>query len=401
MRFRYKAIQQDGSMTEGEVAARDSRTALSVLSSRQLKPLVLKPIRTRGLNVALFEKNITLEDKVFITRYLALMLKVGTDLFQAIDILIDDFDKPAVRSLLIEIRSNLEEGKPFYTTFAKHPKSFSPVFINLVKAGEVSGNLDGVFEELSDSLQSQHELRQKIKSSLTYPVILLVASLLILILLVSFSIPKIAKVFMSGGIDPPTFSKYVFTVGLFVGDNLIVLFSVLIVVVTGSIIFFVKTFLGKRILYNIALMIPVIKKIIRQISLQRFAATLSSLMSSGIPITEALEVTAGSVGMPELQSALKRISQEGLKKGLTIGEAFKKEPVFPNVIANLIAVSEKSGSLEEILSTLSDFYTSEIESAVKSMVSFIEPVMLFFIGIVIGTIALAVIIPIYQLSTSF
>jgi type II secretory pathway component PulF len=388
-------------MTEGELSARDSQAALSVLSSRKLKPLVLNPVKTKGLKITLFEQGITLEDKVFITRYLALMLKVGTDLFQAIDILIEDFDKPAVRSLLMEIRSNLEEGKPFYSTFAKHPKSFSPVFINLVKAGEVSGNLDGVFEELSTSLQSQHELKQKIKSSLTYPVILLVASLLILTLLVSFSIPKIAKVFMSGGIDPPTFSKFVFTIGLFVGDNLVVLLGSLSVFVVGAIIFFAKTMAGKRVLYGFALMLPVIKKIIQQISLQRFAATLSSLLSSGIPITEALEVTAGSVGMPELQSALMRISQEGLKKGLTVGEAFKKEPVFPNVIANLIAVSEKSGSLEEILATLADFYASEIESAVKSMVSFIEPVMLFFIGLIIGTIALAVIIPIYQLSTSF
>jgi len=154
-------------------------------------------------------------------------------------------------------------------------------------------------------------------------------------------------------------------------------------------------------LYTIALRVPVIRQIIKQLSLQRFASTLSSLLSSGIPIVEAIDITASSVGMPELEQALNRISREGIAKGLTVGEAFRKEPVFPKVVANLVAVSEKSGHLEEILKTLAGFYTGEIESSVKSLVAFIEPVMLFMIGIVIGTIALAIIVPVYQLTSSF
>jgi type II secretory pathway component PulF len=400
--FTYKAVQANGEITEGTVDAQDTRAALALLASKQLKPLVLKSTKKGAKNRgSIFAKSINLEDKVFLTRYLALMLRVGTDLFKAVDILIEDFDKPAVRNLLIEIRSNLEEGRPFHTVFAKYPKSFSPVFVNLVKAGEVSGNLEGVFEKLSGSLESQHELRQKIKSSLTYPVILFAASVLILILLVSFSIPKIANVFLSGGIEPPGFSKVVFTVGLFIGGHLVLMLGGLVVLVVGGGFFLLKTALGQNIIYDIALRVPVVKRIIKQISLQNFASTLSSLLGSGISITEALNVTAGSIGMPELRTALVRISEEGIKKGLTVGEAFKKETVFPNVVANLIAVSEKSGNLEEILQTLADFYASEIESSVKSVVSFIEPIMLLFIGIVIGTIALAVIVPVYQLSTSF
>jgi type II secretory pathway component PulF len=329
------------------------------------------------------------------------MLKVGTDLFRAINILIEDFDKEVVKNLLIEIRTNLERGQPFYTTFAKYPKSFSPVFVNLVKAGEVSGNLERVFSELSTSLEKERDLTSKIKSALTYPVILFVASILMLVLLVSYSLPKIANVFMSGGLKPPGFSRIVFSVGLFVGDHLAILLTLLVLIVGGGIFFFAKTELGKKTLYDIALHIPVIKRVIREMSLQRFAATFSSLLTSGLPIIESLEVTAESVSVPELKSALHRIAQEGIAKGLTVGEAFKREPAIPIIMANLIAISEKSGHLEEILLTLASFYAGEVEGAVKSLVSFIEPVMLLMIGVVIGTIALAVIIPVYQLTSTF
>lgn len=402
MRFHYKAINSKGKLIEADLEAADMAAALASIGSTGLKPISLKPVKKFSLDFKkFFGQKITLEDKVFITKYLSLMLRVGTDLFRAINILIDDFDKPIIKNLLIEIRTNLEKGQPFYTTFAKYPKSFSPVFINLVRAGEVSGNLERVFGELSISLEKERDLTSKIKSALTYPVILFVASLLILILLVSFALPKIANVFLSGGLKPPAFSQLVFTVGLFIGDHLVVLLTSLVIIVVGGLYFFVKTTLGKKTAYDFALRLPVIKRVIREISLQRFAATLSSLLSSGLPIIESIEITSESVGVPELKNALHRIAQEGIAKGLTVGEAFKREPAVPKIVANLIAISEKSGHLEEILLTLSNFYASEVEGAVKSLVSFIEPVMLLMIGLVIGTIALAVIIPVYQLTNTF
>ena len=402
MKFHYKAIDQKGRAVESDIEAVGMPEALALIAAKNLKPLSLRPAKKKASGLKkLFAKKINLEDKVFITKYLSLMLKVGTDLFRAINILIEDFDKEVVKNLLIEIRTNLERGQPFYTTFAKYPKSFSPVFVNLVKAGEVSGNLERVFSELSTTLEKERDLTSKIKSALTYPVILFVASILMLVLLVSYSLPKIANVFMSGGLKPPGFSRIVFSVGLFVGDHLAILLTLLVLIVGGGIFFFAKTELGKKTLYDIALHIPVIKRVIREMSLQRFAATFSSLLTSGLPIIESLEVTAESVSVPELKSALHRIAQEGIAKGLTVGEAFKREPAIPIIMANLIAISEKSGHLEEILLTLASFYAGEVEGAVKSLVSFIEPVMLLMIGVVIGTIALAVIIPVYQLTNTF
>lgn len=403
MKFSYKALKSDGKIIEGELDAPAMNDALAQISAMGMRPILLNPIRKKMIfGINLFRgQQITLEDKVFITRYLSLMLKVGTDLFKAIDILIEDFDKPGVKSLLIEMRTNLGKGQPFYATFAQYPRLFSPVFVNLIKSGEVSGNLEKVFDQLSVQLGKDKDLQGKIKSALTYPVILFFASIIVMILLVSFSLPKIAGVFLQGGVQPPAFSKVVFTVGLFIGNNLTIFLTSLALFFGGGFFFFAKTLVGKRIAYDIALRIPVIKKVIREITIQRFASTLSSLLSSGIPIVNSLEITADSIGMPELKDALHRIAREGISKGLTVGESFRREPVFPKAVSNLIAVSEKSGHLESILGTLADFYTGEIETAVKSLVSFIEPVMLVLIGVIVGTIALAVIVPVYQLTASF
>jgi len=400
MKFKYKAVKRGGEIMEDEIDLLSKKEVLSYLASKKLSPLSIKKTNEGGTSLDIFNKKISLEDVVFITKYLSLMLKVGTDLFKAIDILIEDFDKPAVRSFLFEIRKNLEDGKPFYLAFEKYPRTFSPVFVNLIKSGEVSGNLQGVFEQLSISIEKQYELRKKVMSSLTYPIILLIVSVLILILVISYPLPKVAHVFMSGGMKVPAFSNLVFSIGLFMGDHLALILVFFTLSIVGPILFFTKTILGKRILYDIMLRVPVIKNVIVKTSLQNFASTLSSLLKAGVSITEALEITSGSVSMPEMKSALVRISNEGLKKGLTIGQAFRREPVFPKVVSNIISISESSGGLEEVLKTLGDFYGEEIESSLKTLVAFIEPVMLLGIGVIIGVIALAVILPVYQLASS-
>lgn len=402
MKFRYKALDSEGRIVEDSLNAPNTTDALMKISGMNLKPISLQEMKLLSGHIEkFFKKKITLQDKVFITKYLSLMMKVGTDLLKAINILIDDFQKPAVKDFLMEIRENLEKGKPFYLTFAKHPESFSSVFVNLVRAGEMSGQLETVFDDVSKSLEKDKDLQSKIKSALTYPAILFFASIIILVLLVSFSLPKIADVFMTGGFDPPAFSKVVFAVGLFIGGHLAILLPGFIILMVGLILFFAKTITGKKLLYDIALKTPVIKKVIKNTAIQRFASTFSSLLSSGLPIIEALEVTADAVGMPEMRNAIKRVAQEGIAKGLTVGDAFRKEPTFPRIVSNLVAISEKSGHLDTILETLSDFYTKEIEESIKLLVTFIEPIMLVLIGVVIGTIALAVIVPVYQLTSAF
>jgi type II secretory pathway component PulF len=401
MQYHFIASQSDGQILEGDIDAKDIAEVLQFLTKKALKPVSVKPIRQSRLPKHLFGGRITLTDKVFLSKYLALMLKIGTGLLQAINILIEDFEKPAVRSFLLEVKANLEKGLPFFATFAKYPKIFSQVYINLIHAGEVSGNLEKVFENLTESLSKEKALRDQVRGALVYPILLLIMSMLILIFLVTFALPKIAKVFLEAGFEPPVFSKIVFSVGLFFGKFGFYIFGFLIFL--AAIIFYIyrTSLVFQKFLGSIIGELPLIKDIIKKMALQRFAATLSSLIKAGMPLTDALEVTAQAVAHPELKEALIRISREGLAKGLTVGEAFRKEPYFPRTVVNLITISEKAGHIEDVLTTLADFYISEIDSALKTLVSFLEPLLLLFIGFIIGSIALAIIIPIYQLTTQF
>lgn len=390
-------------MISGEMEATGAAQVLEFIASQGLRPMSLKKeaaeqaVRKYGF----LQSGITIADKVFLTKYLALMLRIGTDLFKAIDILIADFDKPAVRVLLYEIRENLEKGQPFHVAFEKYPKQFSSVFINLVKAGEQSGNLEKTFEQLSENLQREQALRQEVRSALTYPVILVAVASLVVLLLVSFALPKISKLFADSAMEPPLFSQIVFAVGLFLNKYIWLVLLLTVGVVVGIWFLMQNSIAAKKIVQRMIRRLPLVGPLLKKIAIQRFALTLSSLFSSGLPILDALAITADAVGDEELKDAINRIAKEGIAKGLTIGDAFKREPAFPRVVTNLVAISEKSGNLASILATLAEFYESEIKASVKVLVSFLEPMLLLAIGVVVGTIALAIIVPVYQLMGKF
>jgi len=402
MIFKYKAVDQNGAIIEDEHEAENISELLRYLHSKNWKPLSVNRGNSAQKIAAknIFGGTINLVDQIFLSKYLGLMLKIGTGLIQAVLILLEDFEKPAVKNFLNEVKSNLEKGLPFHTTFKKYPKVFSEFYTSLIKAGESSGSLEKVFDNLARTLSREKELRDQIKGALIYPIILLVGATAMLYFLISYAIPKIADVFNKSGFEPPGFSKLVFSLGDFFSENgLLILGAIFFLIIAISLLNkFSITF--KHLLSEIIRRIPVARELIKKIALQRFASTLSSLMRAGLPITEALEITAETVSHIELKDALYRISREGLAKGLTVGESFKREKTFPRTVVNLIAISEKAGHMEEVLDTLAEFYTGEIEGSLKSLVSFLEPVMLFGIGIVIGIIALSIVLPIYQLTTS-
>lgn len=400
MKFQFTAIQSDGKVVEGETEASSGGDVLGQLAAKGLRPISIKQLSTmfrarRGV----FGGSINAQDQIFITRYLALMLKVGTDLFRAIDILIEDFDKAEVKALLIEMRSNLEKGVPFYITFANHPKSFSPVFINMIKSGEQSGSLDTVLQNLSTSLEKNEQLKSKIKGALIYPIILLTASFLILTLLVTFALPKLSEVFNDNDSfkEIPTFSRVVFAVGDFMGQYSIVVLGSLAFFIISIVVSFYSSLSFRKVVLRFVKKLPVVKKVAHRVGIQRFASVLAQLMKAGLPIIDALELTADSVGDDDIKAALHRISREGITKGATIGESFKRETAFPRVVTNLIAISEKSGHIDDVLETISRFYEGEIDESLKALVSFIEPALLIGIGFIVATIALSIIVPIYQL----
>lgn len=401
MLYHYSAADKNGKIVQEEIEAENLNQVLNILSQKDLKPISVKPIKTGGLNFLNFFDGINLTDKLFLTKYLSLMLKVGTDLLSAVNILISDFDKPAMKNFLLEVRENLSRGRPFYQAFANHPKTFSLVFVNLVKASEVSGNLQQTFEDLSASIQKDAELKNKIRSALVYPIILSVMAILIIGFLVTFALPKIAIAFSQSGIKPPLFSRIVFGIGLFMGDHLGIISISLLIVVCLSIYFFWINLVGRRIANRMLERMPIIGKIYSDMAIKVFASTLSSLMKAGLPIVQSVNITAEVVGAERFKVSLKRIAEEGLTKGLTIGESFRRESVFPSVVTNLVAISEKAGHLDEVLKTLSEFYEANVEAEIKSLVSLLEPLLLLIMGLMVGLIAVAIIVPVYQLTSNF
>ena len=403
MLFHYLAQDIKGRIKEGNINQPNLKAALDYLASQNLKPLSVKPISfdTKKGNISLFKEKLSLTDKVFLTKYLSLMLKVGTDLFSAIDILIEDFQSGPAKRFLLEIRSNLEQGKPFWYTFSLHPEYFSPVVTNLIKAGETSGNLETTLEQVSQDLERERDLTSKIKSALIYPVLLLVASFLMVIFLVVFAVPKLAEMFISAGAKLPTYSKIVLGTGMFLNKHLGIVLPLILGIPIALFIYFGKTKHGKELFNKFLDKIPVTRDLLEKLALQRFSTVLAHLIKAGMPIIQAIEVTSYATGNPKYEAALLRISKEYLAKGLSIGDSFKKEKVFPPVVTNLVAIGEKAGHTEEILETLSKFYESEIDVTLKTLVSLIEPLMLLFLGVVVGGIALSLIVPVYQFVSQF
>lgn len=400
MLYHYVASDAVGKLYESDIDAQNLDGVLKTLAANGLRPINIQSLKD-SKGIIIFKGSVNLTDKIFLTKYLSLMLKVGTDLLSAINILIADFEKPIMRTLLIEVRENLMRGQAFNQVFSRYPKYFSPVFVNMVKAAEASGNLQKTFEDLSLSLQRDGELKSRIRAALIYPIIILVASVTVFVFLSTFAVPKISAVFKDSGIQVPGFSKIVFAVGDFINANVVSLGIGFAVFAIAFWIFFFKTKPGKQMFDNFLSSLPVVKNLYRDIAIQRFASTFSSLMKAGLPIIQATHITADVVVNKRFKDALYRIADDGLAKGITIGDAFRREAIFPRVVTNLIAISEKAGHLEELLDTLADFYTSRIDASVKVLISVLEPILLLGMGGMVGLIAVSIIIPIYQLTSVF
>jgi len=223
----------------------------------------------------------------------------------------------------------------------------------------------------------------------------------IMTFLVTFALPKVAGVFQQSGINPPWFSQIVFTVGLFLGANILIIIPAVLIVIGAVAWVVIKTDVGRKIFNHTLSNLPLVRSVYHDLAVQRMASTMSSLMRAGLPIIETVTIAAETVGVDDYRTALLHIANDGLSKGMTIGEAFRRETVFPHMVSSLIAISEKAGHLDEVLATLADFYDANIDANIKTLVSLIEPFMLLLMGSMVAIIALSIIVPVYQLTTQF
>jgi type IV pilus assembly protein PilC len=402
MLFHYTAFDQRNIYLEGDVDMPTLEDVLKFLSNQRLKPIKVVPVNTKSNNkkFSLFKKGISLTDQIFLFKYLGLMLKVGTDILKAVDVLMQDYGAGAIKTFLLQSRSNLEKGNPFYITFDQNKKVFSYVTINLIKAGEKSGTLQETLEKISVNLEKDKDLRGKVISALTYPIILLVMMVGLLFFLMIFLFPKMGASFMQAGLKLPAFTKMLFNVSTYFNSHMVMVISLLFLIPILFYAYFFKTNIGQKQFNRLIRKVPPIRNFLNKMALQRLTSTLSSLIKAGMPLVESLKVTSEAVGEETFRIALSNVATY-LTQGLTIGEAFRQEKAFPKYLSNLLAIGEKAGHIDEILYTLSIFYEKEIEASLKSLVALIEPVMLLLMGGVIGAIAISVILPMYQMLGNF
>lgn len=390
--FEYKAQDKEGKIIDDTIQANNKDDAATALKSLNLQVLTLKSLdggRSFGGG-----GRISVSDKALFCRFMSTMLKSGLSVSESIDIIRAEETKPAVRKILADLSYQTQKGKTLSSGLAQYPDSFDPIFITMIKVGEESGSLEKSFEYLTTQLTASHELSQKVKGSMMYPAVILVAMMGNFIVMMVFVMPRIAGVFLKLDTPLPLPTKIILTVADTIGKNIAV-FIIAMIILAGLAVLSVVLKPSRRIIFNAIRKLPIIKKIVNQIDIARFARTLSTLLRSGVPITTALDVSSDGLSDESIRKQAKNFS-EGVSRGETLSTVIEKNTkLFPPIMVQTIKAGEKTGSLEEILEQMATFYESEVEYSLKRATALLEPVLMLAIGLAVGAMVIIMIAPIY------
>ncbi len=400
----YDAYDKDNKIVHGEYDAVSPKEVMEYLTSRFLTPVSIEPVtaiaKKEGvLSTQLFE-SLSSVDIVFFVRNLATTTKAGLSIVESLDILIKDSKKKLVKKILEGVQSMVKNGQSLSTSFERYKDLFPPIFIGMIKAGEVSGQLDKTLNELARFLSKEYSLKSKVKAALTYPIILLSASFVVVILMLIFVLPKLTQSFASSGVALPLITKiFLFISGLLTWS--FILDGIVILAIIYFFVYFSKTKMGKKLFFTVISHTLVASDLVKKIALVHFARTFGNLIGSGLSAVEALTISAQSINNHIYTQAIDNVIED-IKNGIPISQSLAKYPkLFPSLLISLMSVGERTGSLEEILKTFSDFYEEEVDNTLKQLTAVLEPVLLLIMGLMIGSIALSIILPIYQLVGHF
>lgn len=406
--FTYEAIDTEGVIHRGEIVADKREQALEEIQSQRLSPIRLETVgevRAAAAALGLPFRGISTLDKIILTRHLSVMIRAGLGVMDSLDILIKDAEKQTLRKFLEQAKYNLERGQPLSATFASYPKQFPPVFVGLLKAGELSGNLQQSLEQLSDQMKKDYELTKKAIGVMIYPAILASASMFLVIFLLTIVVPRITKAFLDIGSALPLITRFFIALSNIMTQTIRLPFLppipwvpfVVVGGLVGSLIFFTQSNPGRGFMAKILWRIPVTRNLIKRMALARFARTFGNLLRAGLSVLETLDITADSVGSLEYRGAILKAGKD-ISRGIPLTDVFQqRSDLFPHLLTSMMAVGEKTGTLEELLLTVSDFYEEEADRQLQTLVTFLEPGLLLFMGVVVGSIALSILLPIYQL----
>lgn len=392
--FSYKALDTKGKVVEDTIQASNKKDAATILSANNLKVLTLQNLES-GLGAFWFG-GISTSEKANFCRFMAIMLRAGLPLPQALEIIRKESSNKRMQKILADISFQTRKGRNLSSVLSQYKEDFDPVFLTIVTAGEHSGSLEKSFDYLAKQLLASYEFAQKVKGSLMYPAVIITAMIGEGMLMLLFVLPKLSTVFLNLKIELPFATRIILNIGKFVGDNTTLSLGLFLGLIASSIFLLVYKKTRQWIL-SLVTKLPVIRKMVVEIDVARFARTLSILLRSGVPIIETLEVSAGAVSQPKWKEAAKHFSTQ-VAKGKALSEVMlEDEDMFPVVLSQAIKTGEETGSLDVVLEDLADFYEKEVDFSLKRITSLIEPVLMLLIGIAVGVMVILIVTPIYSI----
>lgn len=402
--FSYTAIDEQGDTRKGTLEATDKLQAISTITAKGLRPINVTSQASeqsgsiKGLGF-LKQSRVKSDDLVMFTRQLSAMVGAGVPLLRALGSLEEHSDSPALKKVVASIFHDVQSGLALGDALDKHPNVFNDVYVNMVRAGEAAGILDEILKRLALQQEKSATMRKKIKSAMTYPMVLVFITIAAFFGLMLFVIPQIGSIIKDlGGEDAelPMLTQIMLGISSFITSFWFIILPLLF---GGFVLLmrYIRTPKGKKQFHRLVLRLPGIKTIITKVAVARFARTFSALMGAGVAVLEALDVTARAVGNTVFEEVLHDAASE-VKNGATLSSVIEQSEIFPPIVAQMLAVGEETGQTDTILIKVADFYEEEVDVAIEGLSSIIEPVMIVFMGTMVGLIAASVMQPIAGLS---
>lgn len=400
--FVWEGKNAAGKKVNGEIDAKDMQAVFNMLKSQRITPNASK-IREKGkglemeIKVPGFGPKVRSKDVVIFTRQFATMIDAGLPLVQALEILGRQHENKAFKKMLLAVKESVETGGTLADALSKHPKAFDDLYVNMVAAGENGGILDVILERLSVHMEKAMKLKREVKTAMIYPAVVISAAIIVTAVLLIFVIPTFAELFADFGSALPLPTQIVIDLSNFAVKWWYLIFGGL---ATGMVLFirFIKTERGKEVMHPIALKLPVFGDIIRKVAVARFTRTLGTMLSSGVPILEALNICARTAGNKVVERDVLR-ARVSISEGKPMVEPLSNSTVFPSMVVRMIAVGESTGALDAMLQKIADFYEDEVDNAVTAMKQLIEPLMILVLGVIIGGLVVAMYLPIFKMGS--
>jgi len=414
--FKYSAIGADGRTVRGTLQAGSQPELVEELRKRNLMPLKIDdkggssesaasttsaPASTpapAGARRGLFKVRPGVrrrEETVLFTRQLATMIGAGIPMLESLEILREQAESKQFGLLLDRVIGEVRGGQDLSTAISRHPKVFNDVYVSMIKAGEASGQIDDILDRLADYMEASQRLKRDIKSAMTYPVVSLVMIMGITAFLMMGIVPKFKDVFSSLEVDLPGLTRAILAISDFTQENWPLIMGGM--VLAGLLVHVYKrTDRGSRNWDWLMLRLPVFGGLFRKVGLSRFSKTFSTMLKSGVPILGALDIVADTAGNRIIKDAVIK-ARESVRQGDSLARPLADSPVFPPMVTRMIGIGEKTGSLEQLLEKISEFYDEQVRATVKALTSLIEPIMIAVMGVMVGTICLSVFLPIFEL----